>query len=380
MGRFTFLNCQHPSDCEATAWCRTARSTHRPASTRMLFGFGRKPGNVPSSPVDEEQTQTLDRQRQQQLGAWLRTKQSTRDATTTALRFDVGSFLKAGQGKSSAQNQDASFVKKGSNSSPTIVAVLDGHGSQGAYVSKAVANNLLSRLQQVRAEISEAEWEELFSAVDADLEQRIRADEGGATASVALVSRDGSLRGAWVGDSRVIVGGLQGSQVWAKALSISHTTENPTEVRRIIKAGGVLQDTDTGRMRAASTGSQRIGSTRGAEAKRGDTRTLFRFKVDSGVACTRAFGDFDQRPFCISTPETFYARLAPQQALVLATDGVWDVLTNEEVMSVLAAVRERGGDANSAAKEVALAARGRWVQYSPAYIDDVTVVVVVAVG
>jgi len=243
----------------------------------MLFGLG--PKLKSRTPTDGEEpasegTQTMDRSRRQVLGP---------------NTFQVGVFTKAGKGKQSTQNQDASFVKKAAYKSPTLVGVLDGHGIGGTSISKTVASSLLAVLQaRSSAKLSKTDWEEIFAAIDGDLEKRVKPNEGGTTASVAILYNDRSLSIAWVGDSRAIVGGSRGEGVWAKAVTKEHSTDNPAEVRRIVKAGGVLQDSLTGTQRAASTGTKRIGTR---QIKNEDkTQTLLRFKADAGVACTRAFG------------------------------------------------------------------------------------------
>jgi len=53
-----------------------------------------------------------------------------------------------------------------------------------------------------------------------------------------------------------------------------------------------------------------------------------------GVACDRSLGDLTAATVgCTSDPEVTFTTLRPHtdQVLVMATDGVWDVLTNEQV-------------------------------------------------
>ncbi|KAA8517476.1 hypothetical protein F0562_017769 [Nyssa sinensis] len=62
-----------------------------------------------------------------------------------------------------------------------------------------------------------------------------------------------------------------------------------------------------------------------------------------GLAMARAFGDFCLKDFgLISVPEVSYRKLTNKdEFIVLATDGVWDVLTNNEVIRIVASARKR---------------------------------------
>ncbi|KAH7523795.1 hypothetical protein FEM48_Zijuj06G0050000 [Ziziphus jujuba var. spinosa] len=92
-----------------------------------------------------------------------------------------------------------------------------------------------------------------------------------------------------------------------------------------------------------------------------------------GLAMSRAFGDFLLKDHgIIAIPEISYHRLTSKdQFIVLATDGVWDVLSNNEVASIV-------WEANSeeaAARLVVEAATAKWRKKFPASkIDDCTVV------
>ncbi|KAL6987909.1 hypothetical protein U1Q18_013655 [Sarracenia purpurea var. burkii] len=62
-----------------------------------------------------------------------------------------------------------------------------------------------------------------------------------------------------------------------------------------------------------------------------------------GLAMARAFGDFCLKDFgLISTPEVYYRKLTNNdEFVVLATDGVWDVLSNNDVIKIVASARKR---------------------------------------
>ncbi|XP_010683599.2 probable protein phosphatase 2C 65 [Beta vulgaris subsp. vulgaris] len=92
-----------------------------------------------------------------------------------------------------------------------------------------------------------------------------------------------------------------------------------------------------------------------------------------GLAMTRAFGDFCLKDYgLISTPQVFYRKLTEQdEFIVLATDGVWDVLTNFEVVKIVSAARKR----SHAAKFLATHAVRAWKSRFPSSrTDDIAVV------
>ncbi|KAJ8424617.1 hypothetical protein Cgig2_000540 [Carnegiea gigantea] len=92
-----------------------------------------------------------------------------------------------------------------------------------------------------------------------------------------------------------------------------------------------------------------------------------------GLAMTRAFGDFCLKDCgLISIPQVFYRKLSPQdEFVVLATDGVWDVLTNFEVVKIVLAAKKR----SMAAKFLVAHAVRAWKSRFPSSkTDDIAVV------
>ncbi|KAL7136136.1 hypothetical protein ABFS83_10G009100 [Erythranthe nasuta] len=92
-----------------------------------------------------------------------------------------------------------------------------------------------------------------------------------------------------------------------------------------------------------------------------------------GLAMARAFGDFCLKDFgLISTPQVTYRKLTQKdEFVVLATDGIWDALSNDEVVKVVASA----GSRSVAAKMVVERAVRTWrYKYPRAKIDDCAVV------
>ncbi|XAR67294.1 Phosphoprotein phosphatase [Bertholletia excelsa] len=92
-----------------------------------------------------------------------------------------------------------------------------------------------------------------------------------------------------------------------------------------------------------------------------------------GLAMARAFGDFCLKDFgLISVPDVYYRHLTEKdEFIVLATDGVWDVLSNKEVVDIIASAPARA----TAARALTDCATRAWrLKYPTSKIDDCAVV------
>ncbi|XP_052207835.1 probable protein phosphatase 2C 66 isoform X3 [Diospyros lotus] len=92
-----------------------------------------------------------------------------------------------------------------------------------------------------------------------------------------------------------------------------------------------------------------------------------------GLAMARAFGDFCLKDFgLISVPDVYYHQLTEKdEFIVLASDGVWDVLSNKEAVDVVASAPTR---ATAARALVDCATRAWRLKYPTSKIDDCAVV------
>ncbi|KAK2076821.1 hypothetical protein QBZ16_005047 [Prototheca wickerhamii] len=165
----------------------------------------------------------------------------------------------------------------------------------------------------------------------------------GTTAVVVLVGAS-MLYVANAGDSRVVLcrGGL------ALPLTDDHKAAREDETARVEAAGGQI---------------------------------LFwnGVRVMGLLAVSRAIGDHSLRPYVIAEPEvTIVARHAEDELLVMASDGLWDVMSNQEACTLakkcLQRARQRGSTRQSAARVAATVLTRAAVDRGSR--DNVTVVVV----
>jgi serine/threonine protein phosphatase PrpC len=106
----------------------------------------------------------------------------------------------------------------------------------------------------------------------------------------------------------------------------------------------------------------------------GPFRVWFKQLDYPGLAMSRAFGDTPCRRIGVTVePELYVHRLTQQdQLLVVASDGVWEYLSNEQVVEIAG----RASSAESAARRVVEAAEAAWRAVDGGhYVDDITAVV-----
>lgn len=232
-----------------------------------------------------------------------------------------------------------------------IVAVFDGHcGADVAAFAKARLEEGLTPLLQSRAPLqqqglspvaSERETVALASPLCAAadlalatlraLEETVHRELGsttagfcGATATVAVVDHT-HLSVAWLGDSEAVL--CQRSTgaspaVAAHLLTTAHRPSLKAEAERVEAAGGVVRCM-----------TRTLG---GIEYPWGPPR-VYSSGGTGGLAVSRALGDCALRPIVSGEPEVRHLERDPSRDLflIVATDGVWDVLSPYEACAIV---------------------------------------------
>ncbi|OQR88114.1 protein phosphatase 2C [Achlya hypogyna] len=181
----------------------------------------------------------------------------------------------------------------------SFYGVFDGHGGDGA--SEYCAEMLCANVTQdpMYTQYPKEALTKGFLRTDEDYTQlanRRNRDDG--TTAVTVLAQGNTLYVANVGDSRAILVKKDGEAV---ALSTDHKPNRPDERERVTNMGG---------------------------------HVIFWgvWRVEGILAVSRAIGDRMLKPYVIAEPEiTQHERTADDAFLVLASDGVWDVLSNAEV-------------------------------------------------
>ena len=181
----------------------------------------------------------------------------------------------------------------------SLYGVFDGHG--GARAAQYCKEKLLStvlRDADFNANPNVA-LRRAFFRTDAEFSAtaRVRMWTDGTTAVVAAV-HNRRVYVANAGDSRGIIVQKGGK---ARFMSVDHKPNREDEERRINRLGGKVIHWG-------------------------------RWRVQGVLAVSRAIGDVALQPYVTCEPEIMEKDLAPEdEYLVLASDGIWDVLRNDEV-------------------------------------------------
>ena len=300
------------------------------------------------------------------------------------------------------------------DSGTMLVALFDGHGKEGQMVvhfCKSEVNRFFSANKMLAAANPHRFLLDLTSACDDKLRggaQGIDASFSGAT-EVALLINSGVLYCAGVGDSRAVLGTskpptivyaeqpprgedklLLQEVMRRRSVQVDHPLqavqltkdqkpEDPVELDRISNSGGVVK-------RLMDENGHNIGPWR---VWKKDTN-------HPGLAMSRSIGDSVGTEIgVISTPHLCMHKLQEEDAfIVVASDGVWDVMENSEVVDYVEAYRhaclkgtfsegpkgERTRPSNAPiAQLLCEEARMRWlaiVEEEDVVIDDISCVVV----
>lgn len=199
-----------------------------------------------------------------------------------------------------------------------VFAVLDGHGGQAcAHIGQALLQEHLeafARQGTVPQEVAEKELVDAFVEVDARCREQLAEDRSGSTVVSAIITQtqphDFCVQLAHAGDSRAVlcVGG--GERL---VCTSDHKPNREDEQQRIEAAGGTVAQ----------------GPLGGGP-----------MRVDGALAVSRSLGDFHFKPAgrspatckVTAVPEVqTVMHCVPGDWLLLACDGVFDVMENEEV-------------------------------------------------
>ena len=202
-----------------------------------------------------------------------------------------------------------------------IFGVFDGHG--GGDIAKAVATMMPSYFykQNVLADNEPRPLQKyndyIISVFDniqneLNIKHNKSTDQGTTVCMCMIYEYKGKkfLTAVWAGDSRAIA---CNQNLIATSLTLDHKPDTPLEYYRITNLGGEIV------------------------LKKGDVA-----RVNGVLAVSRSMGDFDNKKYVEHRPDIIH-NLCDQKFVVVATDGLWDVMSNQAVVDfVLHALFESG--------------------------------------
>ncbi|MED6138624.1 hypothetical protein PIB30_076087 [Stylosanthes scabra] len=274
-------------------------------------------------------------------------------------------FSKKGQ---KGVNQDCCVVweEYGCQEDMIFCGIFDGHGPWGHFVAKRVRESMPSSLlcnwqealaqspldvekekKDHRFNIWKHSYLKTCAAIDQELFQYRKIDSfySGTTGELIIIAN--------VGDSRAVLATSSddGSLVPVQ-LTVDFKPNLPQEAERIMQCQGrvfCLHD------------------------EPGVHRVWLPDEDSPGLAMSRAFGDYCIKDYgLISVPEVTHRHISTKdQFVVLATDGVWDVISNEEAVDIVSSTPDK---AKSAKRLVECAAHAWKRKRRGIAMDDISAI------
>lgn len=269
-----------------------------------------------------------------------------------------------------------------------FLGVFDGHGAEGRAIAQFVRDNISRMTLEMAAhhpgatvdappapgdyaappvsrDVHRIRMEALRSAFSraerglTDDSNRIDHLFSGTTAVVSWMFRD-DVYTAWAGDSRAVVGRAVESddgRIRYRPVELSHDQKpsRPDEKKRVKSAGG------------------RVARWR---RNIGPLRVWLPRDWIPGLAMTRSIGDSVLTDYGVSpVPEVTYTRLCSADAfMVLASDGVWEFMTSQEVCDFVGNMLSNGSTAAETSTALVHEAVRKW-RRNEVVVDDTTAVV-----
>ncbi|MCL7047721.1 hypothetical protein MKW94_004485 [Papaver nudicaule] len=275
-------------------------------------------------------------------------------------------------------NQDTFVVweEYGCQEDMMFCGVFDGHGPWGHFVARHVRESMPSSLlcnwqegtlaqTSDLKELNSAEkihnfdlWKQSYmktcATIDKELARHRKIDcFNSGTTALSIVRQGDFIVIANVGDSRAVLGtNSDDGTLVPVQLTVDFKPNLPQETERITQCNGRVFC---------------LGDEPGVHR-------VWRPDVDApGLAMSRAFGDYCVKDYGVtSVPEVTQRRITTEdQFVVLATDGVWDVISNEEAVRIVSSTPDKG---KSAKRLVECAVRAWKRKRRGIAIDDISAI------
>lgn len=266
-------------------------------------------------------------------------------------------------------NQDSSFVLHTPDDQPNLfrrrsaterrgvrglfaIGVFDGHGPRGHEASILAAERMkfaLSRISSDRTDLTlEDVVKQAFRETAASLDSAPCSADSGTTGSVAVV-RDDDVVVANVGDSTIY---CVCRERWSRRprtcyISPMHRPSDPAEAERVKTCGGRIQNdyvVDEHAKQVSQCPYCSIGSSSTLQVANALFCNISCCDLVQGIAVTRTMGDRDMKEYgCISDPAVHSFKLRRRDcAIVVASDGLWDVPELDEEGAIFEAINGFG--------------------------------------
>ena len=277
-------------------------------------------------------------------------------------------------------NQDNYFITNNflGNSNYTLVGVCDGHGVYGQNISSYLKEHLPMNIQEelinqniidltninitMFSEIIESIYKTTDSQMNSD--ERIDSSLSGSTCIAGLYTpfRFFCIN---VGDSRcVLFKFFKTENLWTFSnLSRDHKPSDLSEKKRIISKGGNVEA-------YINEEGNHVGPERVWVRREGERMGV------PGLAMSRSFGDqIAHTVGVVVSPEILEHNFNEEdKVILLASDGIWEFLKNEDVLDIIKKYYEEN-NAEGALDEIYREADKRWRE-NEGIVDDITAIII----
>lgn len=190
-----------------------------------------------------------------------------------------------------------------------LIGVFDGHG--GGEISKTLSKTLpgyfyKQNLVQDNIPKPNQKYNNYIVSIFDNIQNELNATHSkstlqGSTVCMCVIyehNKKKIITALWAGDSRAMA---CNQNLIAESLTLDHKPESPLETIRIKSLGGTIT------------------------FEKGDVP-----RINGVLAVSRSLGDFDQKKFIEHKPDIAHY-ICNQKFIVIATDGLWDVMNNQMV-------------------------------------------------
>lgn len=259
------------------------------------------------------------------------------------------------------KNQDALIMAEDPKTRSLLLCVLDGHGEDGDKVAQSIKSKLSTYLFKHKSFATDIKTAitDVVAKVESEIlrDPAIETDFSGTTFTAAVI-RGNTMTTANIGDSRSTVGYRNASGgITGIAISQDHKPDLPEEKARIEAKGG------------------RVFAVEYDDGVDGPPRVWLGHMDVPGLAMSRSLGDAVAHSAGVSSePDfieyTFNPEGREDLILILASDGLWEFMSDQEVMEIALTTTEP----RYAVDKLISEANERWM-VEEQVIDDTTVCV-----
>ena len=257
-------------------------------------------------------------------------------------------------------NQDNFFIKNNflGEKNQFFIGVCDGHGDNGHHISSYISQCLPNFLADTKSKSIISS----FNSLNQNLVKNTKIDctFSGSTCTSIILNQE-KIISINLGDSRTILAKCDNGIYTPMSLSNDHKPNVITEKKRILINGGRIQPFYSDKIKKFV----------------GPDRVWIKEDNIPGLAMTRSFGDtLAHTVGVISEPEIKkYKFSGNEKFIVLASDGIWEQITNEECVNIIKDYYENNMDAIGAINSIMKEAFNRWKKNGE-IIDDITIIII----